>query len=86
MANAVTAYRDSSLSERGTDANMAAILAYLEDQPAPQPLPPLAARRVGSQNLPPVRNILSQPEDWTQAQQISANKSKRNNVVHGMVR
>ena len=66
MANAVTAYRDTQLSERNPDASIAAILAYLEGS-APQPLPPLApTRRRGSQHLPPVRNLLHHPDDWQQ--------------------
>lgn len=66
MANAVTAYRDNAASDRNVDANIAAMLAYLETS-APQPLPPLAlARRTGSQNLPPVRNLLPQPEELVQ--------------------
>lgn len=85
MANAVTAYRDMSLSDRNTDAGDIAMLAYLDEsaqpQPPPPPLPPLAPdRRKGSQNLPPVRNLLTQPEEWDQSKQNSSNKSKQNNV------
>jgi hypothetical protein len=71
MANVVTAYRDMHLSDRNADASLAAILAYLEDSapPQPPPLPPLApVRRIGTQNLPPVKNLLTHPEDWSQSQ------------------
>ena len=94
MANAVTVYRDMSLSDRTAEPSIAAMLAYLEEsaqpQPPPPPLPPLPplapARRVGTQNLPPVRNLLTQPEDWTQPKQDQPNKSKQNNVVQRKVR
>ena len=65
-------------------------MAYLDEsaqpQPPPPPLPPLApALRSGSQNLPPVRNLLAQPEEWTQSKQNLSNKSKQNNGVHRQV-
>src|SRR5204863_4269133 len=90
MANAVAAYRDMSLSDRNADAGFIAMMAYLDEsaqpQPPPPPLPPLApARRIGSQNLPPVRNLLTRPEEWTQSKQNSSSKSKQNNAVHGQV-
>src|SRR5208282_2034961 len=90
MANAAAAYRDMSLSERNAEAGIIAMMAYLDEsaqpQPPPPPLPPLApARRIGSQNLPPVRNLLTQPEEWNQSKQTSSNKSKQNNGVHRQV-
>jgi hypothetical protein len=83
MANAVTAYRDNAAADRNVDANIAAMLAYLETSAA-QPLPPLAlARRTGSQNLPPVRNLLPQPEDMPP--QDAAAPVARNNVANRKV-
>lgn len=83
MANAVTAYRDNAASDRNVDASIAAVLAYLESS-APQPLPPLALpRRTGSQNLPPVRNLLPQPEEITH-HDTSASVA-RNNVSNRKV-
>ena len=94
MANAVTAYRDVSLVERGADDGLAAMLAYLDDstaappqppQPHPHPLPPLArVRRLGSTNLPPVRNILSHQEDWTKHNHPGA--ENHNNAILNKVR
>lgn len=83
MANAVTTYRDNAVSDRNVDANIAAMLAYLETS-ASQPLPPLAlARRTGSQNLPPVRNLLHQPEEIQS--QDAATSVARNNVSNRKV-
>jgi hypothetical protein len=82
MANAVTAYRDVVLADRGTDAaSLAAMLAFFEEaSPQAQPLPPLApARRVGSQNLPPVRNLLPQHEEAQQSK-FDGNTSNPSNT------
>ena len=85
MANAVAVYRDISLSDRNVDAGILAMMALdesVQPQPPPPPLPPLAfTRRVGSQNLPPVRNLLTQPEEWNQSNQNSSNESQQNNVL-----
>src|SRR5271170_1123345 len=80
MANAVTAYRDMSLADRNTDAGFATLFPYLQEaQPPPAPLPPLApARRVGSQNLPPVKTLLTQQEEWAQTKQTSDGKGTQN--------
>ena len=80
MANAVAAYRDMSLADRNTDAGFVALFPYLqESQPPPAPLPPLApARRVGSQNLPPVKTLLTQQEEWAQSKQNSEGKGRQN--------
>jgi len=79
MANAATAYRDIVLQDRADASGFAAaVLAYLEPaapQPPrqePPPLPPLAAARQVSSHqasLPPVRNLLTQPEQWAAAKQ-----------------
>jgi len=78
MANAATAYRDIALQDRGDTSGFAAVLAYLEPaapqppRPQPPPLPPLAAvRQVSSHqaSLPPVRNLLTPPEQWAAAKQ-----------------
>jgi hypothetical protein len=81
MANAVTAYRDVVLSDRSTDAaSLAAMLAFFEEaSPQAPPLPPLAAaRRVGTQNLPPVRNLLPQHEETAQSK-FDLNGTSQNN-------
>jgi len=80
MANAVTAYRDMPLADRNTDAGFAALFPYLQEaQPPPAPLPPLEpARRVGSQNLPPVKTLLTQQEEWAQTKQNSEGKGTQN--------
>lgn len=82
MANTATAYRDVSLSDRTADASFAAILAYLQDSTPPQlPLPPLTPdRRAASQHLPPVKNLLTQPEGWTQSTQDVSGTETQNNV------
>jgi len=56
------------------------LFPYLqESQPPPAPLPPLApARRVGSQNLPPVKTLLTQQEEWAQAKQNSEGNAAQN--------
>ena len=79
MANAATLYRDIGLEDRGDTSGFTAPMpAYLEPaapQPPrlqPPPLPPLAAvRQVSSHqaSLPPVRNLLTQPEQWAAAKQ-----------------
>lgn len=90
MANAVaTPYRDMQLSDRSPDASIAAMFAYLEQSVSAQPplpsLPPLVpAGRIGTQNLPPVRNLLKQPEDWTKTKQDSS--VKVNKSIAGKVR
>jgi len=90
MANAVGIYRDMPLADRNNEASFAAILAYLEDAipPQPPPLPPLAfTRRVASENLPPVRNLLTHPEDSTQSTTNKANTgtAQQPNVVNTKV-
>jgi hypothetical protein len=88
MANAVGIYRDMPLSQdRNTDASFAAILAYLDDtMPQPAPLPPLAiARRVGTQNLPPVRNLLTHPEDSEQANKADLGSTPQESIVNSKV-
>jgi len=89
MANAVGIYRDMPFSDRNTDASIAVILALLEDSiPTPQasPLPPLAfTRRVGSENLPPVRNLLTHPEETMQPDKAHAGNVPQSNVVNTKV-
>ena len=69
-----------SLADRNTDAGFVALFPYLqESQPPPAPLPPLApARRVGSQNLPPVKTLLTQQEEWAQNKQNSEGNGRQN--------
>jgi hypothetical protein len=94
MANAATAYRDlggTGLTDRGgADAgSFAAMLVYLDPpqqqqprQHPPPPLPPLdAVRQISSQqaSLPPVRNLLTQPQpqQWAATANATANPQQQ---------
>jgi hypothetical protein len=72
MAHLANMYRDAYGPDKNFD--LAAILAYLaEPNPEPPPLPPLTTRRATSQqNLPPVRNLLTHPDDTSNVTKSNA--------------
>jgi len=84
MANAVGIIRDMPVSsERSPFSSFTSWLAYLEDVP----LPPLSfgGRRVGTQNLPPVRNLLTHPEDADQTEKADLDGAPQSNVANSKV-